>query len=302
MENINYTECGCTPVCHSVPKDGTPQFLTKSSDNKVTKNFSRSVKARVRPLERALNGYFRRYARSKVTDLRRKGLIRMFAGGSVAKFSVQKALTPEEEEEFIELIMRYGDLAKDEEAKKAAKEVDAEEDDIFPLIWPSSFYTAKRRLFAESLRKLDFKADQAIRDILSSSTQETIRPTATELTRRINGALTGPTGVFSSAEASRIANTEIPSFKNFGKYEVYKKAGVTRLRWTSIIDERTRPANERNPRANHITMNGRETPLGVPFDMDVSGAKMFYPGDPSGPPFEVINCRCTLIPLKIPPQ
>ena len=300
MENIKYAECGCTPVCSSVQKDSSGKFLTQSDleHQKVAKSFSRLMKAKITPLERALNGYFRRRARNKLADLRRKGTLRMFAGGNVAKARVRKVVTPEEEDEFINLVLRYGDAAKDEAAKRAISELDLDEDEVLPLIWPSSYYTAKRRLLANSLKNIDAQADEIIRDILAESTQETIRPSVTELSRRISQALVGAAGLMSGSAASKIANTEIPSFANFGKHEVYKKAGISRLRWVSVIDSRTRPARERIPRANHIVMDKRETPVGTPFDMAVSGAKMFYPGDPNGPPFEVINCRCTMVPIR----
>jgi hypothetical protein len=226
----------------------------------------------------------------------------MFTGGSTAILSkatapVYKSLTRQEEEEFTDLILKYGDAARDDAAKKAAREVG---EDVFPLIWPSSFYTNKRRILGESLKNLDYKANQAIRDVLSFSTQSTVRPTLPDLARDISSALTGVSGVFAPAVVNRIANTEIPSFKNLGKHTVYKAAGVERLRWVSVIDSRTRPAQEKVPRANHIVMDKSETLLGVPFSMAVSGAKMYYPGDPSGPAYEVINCRCTIMPIKKP--
>ena len=300
MENISCSECGYPTVCSDVEKDSSDKFLTKEDlqAQAIAKAFSRSVKAKVTPLERALNAYFTRFARKKITDLRRKGTLRMFAGGKVAKAKIKKQLTPEEEDEFINIVFRYGESAKDEEAKKAIKELGLSEAEVLPLIWPSSQRTTKRRILGETIRNINSKSDTAIRDILAMSTQETLRPSVSELSRRVTEALKGPSGIMSPAEAKKIASTEIPSFKNFAKHEVYKKAGVSKLRWVSVIDSRTRPARERVPRANHIVMDGRETEVGKPFDMAVSGAKMFYPGDPDGPPFEVINCRCTLMPIK----
>jgi hypothetical protein len=300
METLGCTECGYPTLYSGVEKGDTEKFLTASSKDalQVAKKFSRSVKAKATPLERALNGYYKRLSRRKITELRRKGLLRMFAGGKLTKLGIQKALPREEEDEYIDIVLRYGDAARDDEARKTAKDLGEDESAIFPLIWPQSYYANKRRLIGESIRNLDAKADQAIRDILAFSTQETVRPSVSELARRMSAELTGVSGILSPAEAKRTANTEIPSFKNFGKYEVYKKAGVSRVRWVSVIDDRTRPAREKTPRANHIVMDGRETSLGIPFDMAVSGAKMFYPGDPVGPPYEVINCRCTLMPIR----
>tara|TARA_B100001123_G_C15208313_1_gene986180 strand:- start:424 stop:1350 length:927 start_codon:yes stop_codon:yes gene_type:complete len=306
VEDIASVEYGYPTLCAGVEKDTIETFLTEEDllAKRTVRVFHRSVTSKVRPLERALNNYFKRFARKKLNTLRRNGTLRLFAGGSAAKLAkaeavVLKALSREEEEAFVSLVLRYGDIARDEETNKIFKEYGLDEE-VLPLIWPSKFYTAKRRILGETIRNLDAKAEGTIRDILATSTQATIRPTTSSLARDISNSLVGVTGVFGASETSRIANTEIPSFKNFGKHVAYAKAGVEKLRWVSIIDSRTRPAQEKVPRANHIMMDKRETDIGVPFDMAVSGAKMFYPGDPSGPPYEVINCRCTLLPIGKP--
>jgi len=301
VEDIACVGCGYPTLYTGVEKDSTEKFFELDTLAKRTaRTFHKSVRAKVRPLERALNAYFKRLARKKLTELRRNGTLRMFAGGNVAKaVLVSKALLREEEEDFVDLVLKYGDAARNAEAKKALKEAGGKED-VIPLIWPKSFYTTKKKILGETIRNLDAKSGEVVRDILSSSTQETMRPTISTLASRISSALIGVAGIMSVATASKIANTEIPSFKNFGKHVAYKKAGVSKLRWVSIIDSRTRPAQEKVPRANHIVMDKRETAVGTPFSMAVSGAKMFYPGDPTGPAYEVINCRCTIMPIGKP--
>ncbi len=304
MEAIGCTDCGYPTLYRGVEKGDTEKFLTSTETiaKKTAIAFAKSTRSKTRPLERALTSYFKKFARRRLTELRRNGTLRMFAGGNTSKVSksivpVVKVLTRKEEEDFVDLILKYGNAARDAEATRAKREV---EDETIPLIWPSSFYTSKRRILGETLKNLDSKTNQAIRDVLSLSTQDTIRPTISALSRRLSSAITGINSPLSPATVSRIANTEIPAFKNLGKHTVYKAAGVEKLRWVSIIDSRTRPARERVPRANHITMDKSETPLGTPFNMAVSGAKMYYPGDPSGPAYEVINCRCTIMPIGKP--
>ena len=292
------TDLGYPTLCTGVVKGGGATVLTSDDTDAllVAKRFHRSVRSKVRPLERALNNYFKKYARRKVMELRRAGTLRLFSRGKVAKGSlpIRKALPREEEEAFVDLVLRYGDKVRDAEAKKIVKE------DTLPLIWPKSFYTAKRKILGEAIRSMDAKIDAEVRNILSSSTAETVRPSASALEQRVSAVMVGPGGILGGGVARRTANTEIPSFKNFGKHVAYKKAGVKKLRWVSIIDDRTRPAQEKTPRASHIAMDKRETNVGTPFDMAVSGARMYYPGDPSGPPYEVINCRCTIMPLGAP--
>lgn len=56
-------------------------------------------------------------------------------------------------------------------------------------------------------------------------------------------------------------------------------------RWQAAEDERTRQT--------HRDADGQTVPLSEPFT--VGRASLDFPGDPSGPPEEVINCRCTTI-------
>jgi hypothetical protein len=59
-------------------------------------------------------------------------------------------------------------------------------------------------------------------------------------------------------------------------------------KWLATTDSRTR---ESHARADGQTVIGLATPF------DVGGSRMQYPGDSSGPPEEVINCRCTVLHL-----
>lgn len=56
-------------------------------------------------------------------------------------------------------------------------------------------------------------------------------------------------------------------------------------RWQSAEDARTRPT--------HVAADGQTVALNEPFI--VGGASLDFPGDPTGPPELVINCRCTTI-------
>lgn len=53
--------------------------------------------------------------------------------------------------------------------------------------------------------------------------------------------------------------------------------------WLATDDLRTRPS--------HREADGQRVPLGTPFT--VGGHSLAFPGDPTGPPSEVIQCRCT---------
>lgn len=59
---------------------------------------------------------------------------------------------------------------------------------------------------------------------------------------------------------------------------------VTRV-WNSTEDERTRDS--------HVAMDGQEVGLDEPF-VTGAGNRIMFPGDPSAPPGETINCRCVV--------
>lgn len=59
--------------------------------------------------------------------------------------------------------------------------------------------------------------------------------------------------------------------------------------WIATEDDRTRPT--------HKAADGQRTLLSQPFM--VGGAQLLFPGDPRGPANEVINCRCTILPIVL---
>jgi len=59
--------------------------------------------------------------------------------------------------------------------------------------------------------------------------------------------------------------------------------------WISTDDKRTRPT--------HDAADKQRTLMRSPFR--VGTADLMFPGDPRGPAAEVINCRCTLLPLVL---
>jgi hypothetical protein len=91
--------------------------------------------------------------------------------------------------------------------------------------------------------------------------------------------------------ATVIARTETIGALNAGRYDAFRmlaerdpELNFERL-WLSTDDSRTRHT--------HDEADGQRVPLGQPFN--VGGFELRFPGDPSGPPQEVIQCRCTLL-------
>lgn len=88
------------------------------------------------------------------------------------------------------------------------------------------------------------------------------------------------------SSAVRTARTAVTGAQNAGRMDSYvaaEKMGVkVRKEWLATIDGRTRHS--------HAMLDGKV----VDKDKKFENGCMF-PGDPNGPPWEVYNCRCTLI-------
>ena len=88
------------------------------------------------------------------------------------------------------------------------------------------------------------------------------------------------------ASAVRTARTAVTGAQNAGRMDSYvaaEKMGIkVRKEWLATIDGRTRHS--------HAMLDGKV----VDKDKKFENGCMF-PGDPNGPPWEVYNCRCTLI-------
>lgn len=106
-----------------------------------------------------------------------------------------------------------------------------------------------------------------------------------QLAQRVRDAV----GV-TAPRARVIARTESHGARNVAavatlqRFEAqYAKPGVMRKQWQATEDERTRHT--------HHEADGQTVAFADPFT--VGGFSLAFPGDPAGPPQEVINCRCT---------
>lgn len=95
--------------------------------------------------------------------------------------------------------------------------------------------------------------------------------------------------VFTEAKTSRaktISRTEVTKATNGGALKTYTDSDVVDTKeWLATAGARD----------THSIASGQEKNTGEAFD--VGGDKLKYPGDPSGSPEEVINCRCTVLPV-----
>lgn len=96
------------------------------------------------------------------------------------------------------------------------------------------------------------------------------------------------TDVDATYRAQRIARTEVISASNAGSWAHYRESGVVAQKeWLTAQDERVRDA--------HADAEGQMVDLDDPFVVD--GEELEFPGDPNGSPENIINCRCTILPV-----
>lgn len=85
------------------------------------------------------------------------------------------------------------------------------------------------------------------------------------------------------------ARTAVTGAQNAGRQECYDAAVKMDIEmeksWLATLDGRTRH--------DHAMADGQTVAEDKPFT--VGGEKLMYPGDPSGSPWNVYNCRCTMI-------
>jgi hypothetical protein len=152
------------------------------------------------------------------------------------------------------------------------------------------------------------RSEEMVRNLMRDSLPEKTLNYAKDMawnTRQINSAVLQ--GVIQGESISKIANRLLPIVDNnekaavrtartmvtgaenrgrLDRYQEYEDEGiVTHKVWIATPDNRVRDW--------HITMDGQEVNINEPF-IDGHGEELDYPGDPSGSPRTVYNCRCSM--------
>lgn len=116
-----------------------------------------------------------------------------------------------------------------------------------------------------------------------------------DIAARVQTVLTATGSEYWPNRARTVARTETMAAVNAGAYagalqDAEERGDPAPFKvWLATDDTRTRPT--------HDDADGQRTLLSEPFI--VGGARILYPGDPRGPAQEVINCRCTFLPVTL---
>lgn len=96
---------------------------------------------------------------------------------------------------------------------------------------------------------------------------------------------------YSRYQSTRLVRTEATAAANFATMEsattIFPGAQMMK-EWIASFDDRTRDTHAEAGASNPIPYND---------SFMVGGSFLMYPGDPSGPSAEVINCRCSIAPF-----
>lgn len=90
--------------------------------------------------------------------------------------------------------------------------------------------------------------------------------------------------------AKRIAQTERTRVQSQARYDTMQEAAELGIKMTKKWSARMK-----NTRDSHADLDGKEIPANEKFHT-IWGNDLAYPGDPSAPAREVINCHCVMVP------
>lgn len=155
--------------------------------------------------------------------------------------------------------------------EQTVKRLMVEQPDLMP------YYPPKRAL----KRGIDlaYGKKQITASVTSSILQgKSIKHMADDLQKRIT--------TMSRDSAIRTARTAVTGAQNAGRMDSYaaaEKMGIKlKKEWLATLDARTRHS--------HAMLDGEQVAQDKKFS---NGCR--FPGDPQGPPWEIYNCRCTLV-------
>lgn len=164
-----------------------------------------------------------------------------------------------------------GNIGFDLWDEQTVKRLMVEQPDLMP-------YYPKDRALKRSI-DLAYGKKQITASVTSSILQgKSIKHMADDLQKRIT--------TMSRDSAIRTARTAVTGAQNAGRMDSYaaaEKMGIKlKKEWLATLDARTRHS--------HAMLDGEQVAQDKKFS---NGCR--FPGDPQGPPWEIYNCRCTLI-------
>ena len=118
--------------------------------------------------------------------------------------------------------------------------------------------------------------------------------TAGDSTKEIADRVRSVSNEISEGRSKVVAQTETAVAYGVGRQAAMKSAGVEFKRWLSSRNISVRPTHTK------ADSDYWDNPIPIDEPFIVGGARLMHPGDPSGPPQEVINCHCVQTAVAAP--
>jgi hypothetical protein len=164
----------------------------------------------------------------------------------------------------------------------------ADDAERYALRWVAERENVLARVDDSVFREVQAKVAEALREGMSER----------DLTAYIRGILNPNTSELDwRSRAQRIARTEVHSAEQAGQdglIDALVRSGsipAPRFAWLNAGDARVRPLPRLTGPFDHHDIAS----VTWPESFQVSGEPLRYPGDPTGSPGNIINCRCTKI-------
>ena len=217
-----------------------------------------------------------------LNDARRETLAKLEA--SIGKKSVAADLTfslPEWKQGFMATMRKVGLTALTNAVTEFLIEV-AQADDAWsmPPFEALSFLAERENLMADIADDVHAQIEGTIQQGLIDGSG--IKEIAGNVREKFNS--------ISKERATTIAQTETAAAYGYSRDKAMKAVGIQFKQWLTSGNE--------NVRATHLAVEKLTVPIDQAFR--VGGADLMFPGDPSGPPQEVINCHCIQIAVEKP--
>jgi uncharacterized protein with gpF-like domain len=138
------------------------------------------------------------------------------------------------------------------------------------------------------------KVNRAIREgIAENESVSEVQRRVTSTLRRMADGGDDPDTDINQSRARRIASTTTTTAFEKGQEKAMRENGMFGRMWLSQRDVHVR--------RGHLEADGQTVELDEPFEVAPSLAaseeELQFPGDPEGSPANVINCRCTALPI-----
>lgn len=162
-------------------------------------------------------------------------------------------------------------------------------------------FTSQTPFVRQTLREITFQTQQVqntFREMVAREIQRglTENEDIPEIIERVAQKTQEQTGY----RLRRTVRTASQGGFEAGQVDAYRDAGIQEMRWLSQRDGRVR-SPRRGDRWNHRQADGQTVKINENFLITGAGGiseSLAHPGDPSGSPGNVINCRCSTRPVS----